>query len=345
VDAGRSNRLIVPRRGGLGGALRRRRHGVGAGVALWTLALATGVVLAATPAQTWIVAAKPASMPLLTKTLVTVTVTNTSQSDAIGCIRIGVPSPAFSVLSTTITAQPAAGRVWSVTHGPGVSETVVLAKATDGGSTLRGGTFRDTVGIGVTVSGAVPGDHRWTAAAFADRSCSPPKAMTLTASLTVTVIPDPTPKPTATPISTPVPTRAASPAPAETPTPTPSAAPTLPPTPAPVETLAPTPKPALTAAPTPSALAIAWSRSAADPFAVPMGDSAPVAVDLSASMGGTSVMIEWGVPAVALSVPGLLVIAVVVAQALGGLVWLPLVRRWIGSFGVLRRRGRAGRPR
>ena len=51
-------------------------------------------------------------------------------------------------------------------------------------------------------------------------------------------------------------------------------------------------------------------------------------------------LIEWAVPAMVLSVPGLLLLLAVLAQAAGGLLWLPVVRRWLGGFGLGRRRRR-----
>lgn len=42
----------------------------------------------------------------------------------------------------------------------------------------------------------------------------------------------------------------------------------------------------------------------------------------------------WSVPGLALSVPGLIVILTILAQAAGGLAWLPLVKRKIGSLGT-----------
>ena len=49
---------------------------------------------------------------------------------------------------------------------------------------------------------------------------------------------------------------------------------------------------------------------------------------------------DWAIPAVVLSVPGLLLILVLLAQVTVGLVWLPLVRRRLGEFGFGRRRRR-----
>ena len=60
---------------------------------------------------------------------------------------------------------------------------------------------------------------------------------------------------------------------------------------------------------------------------------------------GFDALLEWAVPAIFLSVPGLLLLLAVLAQAAGGLLWLPMVRRWLGGFGFRRRRSaEAGAP-
>jgi hypothetical protein len=43
------------------------------------------------------------------------------------------------------------------------------------------------------------------------------------------------------------------------------------------------------------------------------------------------------VPSLVLGVPGILLIVAVGAQVLGGAVWIPVVRRWLGGLGVRRR--------
>jgi hypothetical protein len=60
----------------------------------------------------------------------------------------------------------------------------------------------------------------------------------------------------------------------------------------------------------------------------------PVAI--SAGSVVASIGLTWAVPGAAFAVPGLLLIVIVLAQAAGGLVWLPLVRRRIGSWGPRR---------
>ena len=53
---------------------------------------------------------------------------------------------------------------------------------------------------------------------------------------------------------------------------------------------------------------------------------------------GLGGLVVWAVPALVLSVPGLLLLLAVLAQAAGGLLWLPVARRWLGGFGLRRRR-------
>jgi hypothetical protein len=49
-------------------------------------------------------------------------------------------------------------------------------------------------------------------------------------------------------------------------------------------------------------------------------------------------LIEWAVPSLVLSVPGILLVLAVLAQASGGVFWVPIARRWLGGFGLRRRR-------
>jgi hypothetical protein len=58
---------------------------------------------------------------------------------------------------------------------------------------------------------------------------------------------------------------------------------------------------------------------------------------------GLGGLVVWAVPALALSVPGLLLVLAVLAQAMGGLLWLPVARRWLGGFGIRRRHGTGAR--
>ena len=53
----------------------------------------------------------------------------------------------------------------------------------------------------------------------------------------------------------------------------------------------------------------------------------------TASLGDLGIGIEWIVPSVLVTLPGLLLIVVALAQALGGFVWLPVARRWLRGDG------------
>lgn len=345
MDARGSPSLTVP----------ARRRAAGWHVAAAAAALVAAVVSATAPASTsaappgvsWTVSRQPATVPLAVATLVTVTATNTSTtSEQIGCIQIGVTS-AFAIVATSITSAPP-DRTWTASH----LGTVVTAKAKNGGSTLRGGTDRDTVGIGVTVSGLVPGSHSWSASAYSDTGCQKPMGLTASLTVTVTVLatPTPTPAPTRTPTPTPTvrpttppPSPSTAPSPETTAEPGRSEEPTAPsPSPSPAGP-GPRPSPTGSASPEP-ALPSGWTGRTPDRYVVRLEGSEPLRVDLSGSLDAGRLAIQWGVPAIALSVPGIFVIGVVLAQAFGGLIWLPLVRRWIGAFGIRRRRRDGARP-
>jgi hypothetical protein len=47
--------------------------------------------------------------------------------------------------------------------------------------------------------------------------------------------------------------------------------------------------------------------------------------------------LTWAVPSLVLAVPGLLLVLAVMAQAVGGVLWVPVIRRRIGGFGLKRR--------
>jgi hypothetical protein len=49
-------------------------------------------------------------------------------------------------------------------------------------------------------------------------------------------------------------------------------------------------------------------------------------------------LLDWAVPTVVLTVPGLLLLLAIAAQVTGGLVWIPIVRRFLGVIGLRRRR-------
>lgn len=194
-----------------------------------------------------------------------------------------------------------------------------------------------------------------------------------TASPTPTPTPAPTPTPTPTPIvvlptlpvpTLPVPTLPiATPSPIPTlttgvPTPTPVLLPVATPTHAPRSTAAPTPGPGAVADPStgpapsssPTAFAGGGLVSGGNGPAAGGPDLAPtILTDLPGEggsfaftpFGDVGMGIEWLVPSVLVTMPGVLLIAIGIAQVFGGFVWLPLVRRWLRGDG--RRSDRAAR--
>ena len=85
---------------------------------------------------------------------------------------------------------------------------------------------------------------------------------------------------------------------------------------------------------------------APDRFTIPVGGTgsgAGAGSTLEDSVFGAAVALaldgfDWQIPGLVMSVPGLLVVLAISAQALGGLAWLPVLRRKIGEFGPARRR-------
>ena len=52
-------------------------------------------------------------------------------------------------------------------------------------------------------------------------------------------------------------------------------------------------------------------------------------------------MLMWGVPSLVLTVPGLLLLLAIVGQIVGAAIWMPVVRRSLGVFGLGRTVGRS----
>lgn len=195
--------------------------------------------------------------------------------------------------------------------------------------------------------------------------------------------PTPTPAPSPTPASTPIPSplATATPGRSQTPSPTPTATATGPVTPAPAATEGsrspdptPTADPDSSDSPAPSPFerlrgddgSAGGSTGSASPTAETDAGSVSLAIgddDLSpASRGGGARMsgldgalvsalqelpgglLAWSYPAVVLTVPGLLLIVAVLAQAAGALAWLPIVRRSLGGLGPRRGRRDRGSP-
>ena len=77
------------------------------------------------------------------------------------------------------------------------------------------------------------------------------------------------------------------------------------------------------------------------PFGVGNVDLGPTFGLVGPGFGGFDGGIDWAVPALALTVPGILLILAILAQTVVGVAWLPFIRRWLGAFGVRRRKDEA----
>jgi hypothetical protein len=327
------------------------------------LASPSAVVLAA---QTeWGLTRSPAGFTAgSTATIRLVATPGPTAADDLGCMTVTVP-PAFQVTATAIIAAPA-GKSWVVTSS---GSTTVVAHAVGGGDRLLGASS-ESVMIGVTVTGTTVGSYAWTGDGDRALSCQdgPDAAVSLSVAINAPPPPPPTPAPTPspppvptpppTPDPTPVPTPAPTPPPGATPTPVPTPVPTPPPTPPPGTT----PTPAPSAPPTVSPSSPPVASQSPDPAVTPApaGTTGPgdpdappglrftipafglrnaavqgdLSADLAAHFSGT---LDWAVPGLVLSVPGLMLVLTVMAQSFGALAWLPLVRRRIGGFGPRRR--------
>ena len=332
-------------------------------------------VLAATGG--WTIAGTPLSVVAGVKTKIDLTATNTAGGSSLGCVRLQIPG-AFTVDAVVVDAvQPA--HAWTVdAPAPGPSGSVIVqVHGVTEADILKGDG--DTVDFHVTVTGLGPGAYPWPAESRDHATCtSGIDTDSITVSIvaaqpTASPTPTPRPSPSVTPRPTPAPTPNATATPTATPagtakppapTPSPTAAgggvgsPPATPMPAP-DASTPAGQPSSTPAPSPS------EASIAEPSGLPGGaaggssgggagppgsgnayvvgiEEAPQSLD--AVLTGAALArldhIEWAVPGLALTVPGLLLLLAILAQVAAGAAWLPLVRRKVGAFwpGPRRRR-------
>jgi Big-like domain-containing protein len=224
------------------------------------------------------------------------------------------------------------------------------------------------------------GNDTWSYRVWDGIAWSNTVTVTMTVSLPATPKPTPAPTPQPTPQPTPTTTPRPTPRPTVVPLPTLPPLPTIGPLPSvlpqPTPTRPPTPKPSRSPSPpptaSPSATATAPSTDATggtigpggpissarpSPNTSPAASSAPSAAAQppftlpSVDDGGklefdtgtvTFESFEWAVPALVLTVPGILIVIAVLAQALIGLAWLPIARRWLGGDRRRRRVRAAG---
>ena len=328
-------------------------------------ALAALLLLAPTAAvmasvRTWSAVAHPDVIGA-PSTDVVVTATNLgidSPSAAIGCVKISIPAD-VDVLDAAIVDEPA-GKSWVVSTSGG-DPAVVTAHAATNADWLAGGTARESVGIAITVAPSSKGATTWVAKAYRTRNCTLVSSEVVNMALTVigpaaTPTPKPTPTPVPTPTPTPVPTPTATLPPGSTPTPlpTPTLTPTLPsgsnPTPTPTgASFVPepsadaTPEASADASPGPTSsfLASGISGSTGDGGAPDPPDQFAMegtAVDEVRSLTGDlslSILgVDWAVPAIIMTVPGFLVVVVILLQTMGASAWLSIARRNLRGVGI-----------
>jgi hypothetical protein len=310
---------------------------------------------------------------LVIKTSVTITITNkvpVANDDAYSTVTGGtlnVPAPGILTNDTDGDGDVlTAGLV----NGSGNGSLSISASGafsfTSGGSFVGVRTFTYRVSDGATSSGTAT-----VSITVRPQATPPPPTPSPTPAPTPTPVPSPTPTPTATPAPTIVPTLSPLPTLPPLPTVVPLPSLTLLPTPRPTaigsERPAPSESPSASGTADPTAASSAEASSGpgssgpigvgtfgAQPSIGP-GSQGPTAVqpvgfavgrgDLGSIDGlgdlgvvGVGSLVEWAVPSLVLSVPGLLLVLAVVAQTIGGVLWLPVARRWLGGFGIRRRR-------
>ncbi|MCI0582583.1 MAG: hypothetical protein L0227_06755 [Chloroflexi bacterium] len=251
---------------------------------------------------------------------------------------------------------------WSTSTAAVAGGTLITYHAPSSGdrlTVLESGDFR------AAVTPPVAGAQTWQVDAYDAITCDAGAFPQMTVGITVLpALATPTPAPTDTPGPTATPGPAATPGPTATSGST--AEPTAGPTTSPTATSGSTPEPTAgaTAGPattpeattgpgstgasggssggSPSPGGISIGSGDGDPggpgeawLAVPGAAKNGLPTDLgvtTSGIGGIGVLV-WAVPAAVLGIPGFLVILVVLLQAGGGLIWLPIARRRIGGFG------------
>lgn len=327
----------------------------------WLTALTVGVAAAALPAianaaLAWTLVMAPLTATQGQSTTFTLTATNLDIVSRLGCLEVDLPT-SFAIQSTGIPVA-SNGLAWVASLS---GNSVVV------GSTTGGGRLDATASVTFTVT-ALPtaaGAFSWSNHAHSRQDClgTDEIGLPLTVIVAPAIVPTPAPTPSATPIPTPNPTPTATQKPTATPTSSPRVTPTSTPTGAATATPeatpidgSPTPRP-VDPSPTPDPSGSSRpSSSAEEPLPggsvngggtevqlAPLDDSARGVIgDLGM---GLDVMWQldapfvWFVPSAAVGVPGLLLVAFVVLQAVGALAWIPAVRRMGGDDRPRRGRG------
>ena len=349
----------------------RRRRGAAPfrATAFATLLVALAVIGPASvlAARSWTVVASPDELTVDESSAVKLTVTNTSSSGSgMECIEVTVAAD-FEISDAAVVSvngQNGGGLLGWTAVWPGGS-TVVFKTSLGIGALDEG----DSAVFRITGTATETGPMQWTAVAsdvapLLKAACGSHDYPSTNLPFDV-VGPTPTPTPKPTPTPTPKPTPTPTPRPTRPPIVLPSLPiPTLPPI-LPSPTPSATPEPTSRPTPDPSRGPEASPRPTptddpngpgsggpgTDPSDEPgaglvvSGNGGPgepeanfdgVVFDTLGGLPGG--LVAWAYPAFAVSVPGLLLLLAVAAQAIGAFAWLPLVRRRLGDFGL----GRSG---
>lgn len=323
--------------------------------ALWAagLALAPAVLGAQTVSAT----ADKSQVGLLVPTVVRLTITNIGPNngggESIGCVQSTLPN-AYGLNSVTI-ASVSNGGAWSVA----MAGNTFTAHAAAGGDRLLGDPNDDDIVLRLNVTGQKVGGAAWVVKSWNKTDCSS-KPASASVQMTVVVValptptPKPTPKPTPTPRPTPVPTPR--PTPQSTPTPTPDPAATAEPASPVPQSSAPSMAPSPSASGTASPLATTPPLPSGGPFgggpigivpvaslppgrsvAEPFGPAVAAGTEVSFSGVGLDALGMIGpflVPGFIVGASGFVILLIILLQAIGAAVWLPIVRRRIGDFSL-----------
>ncbi|MGH2428304.1 MAG: hypothetical protein ACRDGV_05380 [Candidatus Limnocylindria bacterium] len=277
-------------------------------------------------------------------------------SAEIGCIVLDVPVN-FSVASASVSGT-STGDLWVA----GLSGNRVKVQATSGGDRLG---LLDWVSFTVRATALSTGSLAWNATAYRDKNCSgtgallgvPPVVIVSGPTVTPTPTPSPTPSPTPRPKPTPTSTRTPKPTPTPTPQPTPDTGDPFEPDPTPQAA-----GPSATASPDESSSGTPEREASAAPSPGPTADASPAAVVVVSDDGpippGEAVAtpvrdipvpvlgeeleigleafellngVEIFIPGLVVGGPGLLVLLWIALQTIGGVAWMPAVRRLRGG--------------
>ncbi len=235
----------------------------------------------------------------------------------------------FQIGSTLTTGTGARVRLKNGADGCAVF-WAVGSSATIGTATSLQGNLMAKVSITLTTGATIGvGGGRNGGRVFAQNGAITMDTNTIIAPTGSCKAPAATPKPTAKPKPTPKPT----PRPTAKPTPRPTPKPTPRPTPRPAASSA-----AATASPSSAVLVGPGPVASPPPGSTPEPTGFVIPTDVDGTVtfdGGVIGFIgPFVVPGFLAAASGFLIILLMLAQALGALAWLPVVRRRVGSFGI-----------